>query len=34
MLLSEDPANAAWSLERLIACWGEEIKGVLDTAAF
>ncbi|MCI9646266.1 MAG: DNA-deoxyinosine glycosylase [Lachnospiraceae bacterium] len=33
-LPSTSPANAAWSLERLIACWGEEIKGVLDTAAF
>ena len=32
-LPSTSPANAAWSLDRLIASWGEEIKGVLDTAA-
>ena len=32
-LPSTSPANAAWSLDRLIASWGEEIKGVLDTTA-
>ena len=32
-LPSTSPANAAWSLDRLIASWGEEIKGVLDTIA-